>query len=91
MADSDSEPKNILSILDQMANSAQWAKILKKVQCKEATQFATNVRVSCAVKKKNPKNIDFTFLRQSCSCYSQSSVSMVLVSAIFRLTWFWLG
>ena len=30
MADSDSEPKNILSILDQMANSAQWAKILKK-------------------------------------------------------------
>ena len=55
MADSDSEPKNILSILDQMANSAQWAKILKKVQCKEATQFATNVRVSCGVKKKKSK------------------------------------
>ena len=27
MADSDSEPKNILSILDQMANSTQWVKM----------------------------------------------------------------
>ena len=46
MADSDSEPKNILSILDQMANSTQWVKMFP-VNVIFIFQILTLVKILC--------------------------------------------